>query len=456
MCPRQGRRATPIWPGIGPFINNLLRLATYDSCDKLSLGYLVAVTIHSSGKQRAARRYEENKARALSIDRRVRADLAAREDVEPEILYYLADDNSGDVRKNLAINPATPARANLILATDDDIEVRMELARKICRLLPDITDQQAVALLQRTIEVLEILARDQTAAVRAIVAEALKDSLDVPKSIVMTLARDVEEIVACPILEYSPLLSDNDLLEIMASGIAAGGLQGIARRQNIGEEVSDVLVAQLEMPVMSALLANPSAKIREETLDRIIDQAETVEALHEPLVMRLNLSLRAMRRIAGFVAFSLVETLARRHNLPEQAEKQLKAIVRGRIDETREFDKTPKAKGRAAAEKLYADAKLDEDAVSEAVEARDQEFVTAALALLADFSHEKVSAMLSSRSGKIATSLCWRAGLGMRLAYKIQTMIAFVPGKDLVNARNGFDYPYSPGEMEWQLSFYEN
>lgn len=187
------------------------------------------VTIHSRGKKDASRQYEENKARALSLDSKVRAALAAREDVEPEILYYLADDQSGDVRRNLAINPATPAKANFILATDEDMEVRMELARKIGRLLPDISGEEAALLLKRTIEIIEILAKDQTAAVRAIVAEALKDSQKVPRKVVMTLARDVEEIVAAPILEYSPLLSDDDLLEIIASGIAAGALSGIAR-----------------------------------------------------------------------------------------------------------------------------------------------------------------------------------------------------------------------------------
>src|SRR5690606_26684013 len=101
-----------------------------------------------------------------------------------------------------AINPATPAKANFILATDEDMEVRMELARKIGRLLPDISGEEAALLLKRTIEIIEILAKDQTAAVRAIVAEALKDSQKVPRKVVMTLARDVEEIVAAPILEY--------------------------------------------------------------------------------------------------------------------------------------------------------------------------------------------------------------------------------------------------------------
>lgn len=401
--------------------------------------------------------YEENKARALSMDVTVRADLAAYEDTEPEILYYLTDDSSDEVRKNLALNPCTPVKANLILAQDEDEEVRIELARKICRLLPDLSGEQTAIILEKTIEVLEILAQDQVTAVRAIIAESLKESVDAPKNIIMDLAKDVEEIVASPILEYSPLLSDNDLLEIMASGIAAGALPAVARRPGLSEDVSEAVVAQLEVPAISTLLANPSAKIREETLDQIIDQAESVEPLHEPLAMRLNLSLRAMRRISGFVAFSLVEKLVSRNNLPSATEKELKSIVRGRIDETREFVPSDEAEdsGRTRAEKLFAERKLDEEVISDAVDLKDQEFVITSLSLLSQYSAKKINTMLASRNGKVVTSLCWKAGLPMRLAFKIQTVIAHVPRRDIVNARNGIEYPFTDKEMDWQLSFYE-
>jgi uncharacterized protein (DUF2336 family) len=399
--------------------------------------------------------YEDNKARALSTDVAVRADLAAYEDAEPEILYYLTDDSSGKVRKNLALNPCTPVKANLILAQDEDEEVRMDLARKICRLLPDHSVEQTAIILEKTIEVLEIHDKDQETALRVIISETLKESVEAPKNIILNLAKDVEEIVASPILEYSPLLSDNDLLEIMASGIAAGALPAVARRPDLSEDVSDAVVAQLEVPAISSLLANPSAKIREDTLDQIMDQAESVEPLHEHLVMRLNLSLRAMRRISGFVASSLVEKLVHRNNLPPATEKELKSIVRDRIEQTREFMPTGEGGGKTRAEKMFAESRLDEEAIADAVDLKDQEFVVASLSLLGKYSSKKVSAMLASRNGKVVTSLCWKAGLSMRLAFKIQTAIAHVPRGDIVNARNGIEFPFTDKEMEWQLSFYE-
>ena len=400
--------------------------------------------------------YEDNKARARSTDVAVRMELAASEKTEPEILYYLTDDSSDDVRKNLAHNTQTPIQADLRLARDAQVEVRMELARKICRLIPNLSGDAAVILLNKTIEVLEILAEDQAAAVRAIISDSLKDSQTAPKSIVELLARDVEETVASPILEYSPLLSDIDLLEIMASGVAAGALSAIARRSGLDEDVSSAVVGSLEVPAIAALLANPSARIREETLEQIMDHAEAIEPLHEPLVMRLDLSLRAMRRIAGFVASSMMEKLVLKHDLSPDVEKELKNIVRNRIEETREFGVLTKEVEKSRAESLFAEGKLDEEAVTEAVDGKDTNFIIAALSLLTDYNMETVTSMFSSRNGKVVTSLCWKAGLSMRLAFKIQTKIAHVPRRDLINARNGMEYPFTDKEMDWQLSFYGN
>ena len=62
-----------------------------------------------------------------------------------------------------------------------------------------------------------------------------------------------------------------------------------------------MLVKSLDVPGVAALLVNPDARIRKETLERIVEQAEEIEAWHMPLALRADLSARAIRRIAGFV-----------------------------------------------------------------------------------------------------------------------------------------------------------
>jgi len=78
--------------------------------------------------------YEESREIAKNGSDRTRADLAQREDLRPEVLYFLAEDPSPSVRRHIAANALTPRQADLILARDDDEVVRAELAAKVAKL----------------------------------------------------------------------------------------------------------------------------------------------------------------------------------------------------------------------------------------------------------------------------------------------------------------------------------
>ncbi|HSZ74924.1 MAG TPA: hypothetical protein VK779_08890, partial [Rhizomicrobium sp.] len=69
-------------------------------------------------------------------------ELAGRTDAGPDVLYYLAAKGAAAIRRAVAANSATPARANRLLADDTDDDVRAELARKIGRLMPDLAREE--------------------------------------------------------------------------------------------------------------------------------------------------------------------------------------------------------------------------------------------------------------------------------------------------------------------------
>jgi uncharacterized protein (DUF2336 family) len=408
------------------------------------------------GLPRGPVEYEAARELARSADPAVRHALALREDTRAEILYYLAEDETSAVRSAIAANPSTPGQANVLLAKDANDEVRTDLARKIGRLLPDLDAHTSSRVREMTIEVLETLARDQLPKVRAILAEAVKSTNRVPHDIIRRLAQDVETIVAAPILEYSPLLSDEDLLEIIASGTAHGGLAAIARRSGVASPVADAIVATLDVPAVAALLANPSAQIREETLDAIIEHAESIDSWHEPLVMRTELSVRAMRRICQFVGASLVDILVERHQLPPALEKELKKNVRRRIEQAPPPPDTPKQRPAERLAALAEAGKLDDESISDAVDAGDREFALLALAHLAKLPLAVVSKIVEARSPKGVTALAWKAGLSMRTAMRLQLRLAMIAPKSVMNARNGVDYPLSDADMEWQIGYFSS
>ena len=398
--------------------------------------------------------YEDARAVLETHHRSAERALAARADAEPEMLYYLAEKGDEATRRAVASNRTTPAKADRILADDVDPSVRFELARKIGRLLPDLLASERERVCELTLETLQKLADDQLPRVRAILAEEIAGLDCVPKDIVLKLANDAEETVCVPILEYSPLLSDNDLLEIIATARAQSALAAVAKRRGISETVSDAIIASLDIPSVAALLANPNARIREEAIEKIIDHAETIEQWHGPLAMRTDLSLRALRRIAGFVGAALLEQLCDRHGLDDETQAHLNRCLRQRLE--REDEKSRNAADGLHAEILraYKKGELTEEYVEKAVLMGRRDAVFECLAVLAPAHRSTVEKIFASRSAKAITALCWKAGLSMRVAFKVQGLIAKLHADELLPARAGVAYPLTEAEMQWHLSYF--
>lgn len=395
--------------------------------------------------------YEEARERLGTADAAERRQLAAEETLEPEMLYYLAGDAAAGTRALVAANPGTPHQANLLLAGDEACEVRQELAAKIGRLLPDISAAERTALRERTIELIETLARDHEPRVRAILAEEIKASTFVPPHVAQRLARDPEIAVCGPILRYSPLLSDADLIELIATTQVAGVIEAIAGRESLSADVSDKVVASLDIPAVATLLANRSAEIRAATMEEVVRHAEEVIQWHAPMAMRPDLSVRAVRRIAQFVGRDLLHSLGERIGLDEET----RALLAGRMNER--LAEPPPSEAAETAERIVRRAReqgrLDAGFVSEAAEAGHGEQVILALTLLSGLQPAAVRRVLASRNGKAITALVWRARLPMRVSVSIQTHLMRLTPPDLVPARGGSAFPLSEDEMTRLLDY---
>lgn len=397
--------------------------------------------------------YEDARAALEKQNHQATLELAGSTGTRPEMLYYMAKEGTHDVRRIVAANASTPYQADRLLAADSDDGVRVELSRKIARLLPGADDATHAQLREHAIGLLQILANDQAPRVRQVLAEELKSSPEVPRNVILQLAGDNEPAVFIPILEYSPLLSDDDLREIIALAKTQEALSAVARRHGLSEAVADGIAASLDIPAVTALLTNASAHIREDTLNFIVDHATDLMAWHQPLAQRPNLSVRLMRRIAGFVASALVEDMICRNDLGAGDGEALLGRVRARMDAEpvhREEMENVYATVRAMHEK----GALDEDFVQDAIKMKRRDLVTHALAVLAHMSMPQLEKVLASKDGRKVTALAWQAGLSMRTAYRLQVDIALVPPQKLLSARNGVDYPLKPAQMADLLAPY--
>jgi uncharacterized protein (DUF2336 family) len=288
---------------------------------------------------------------------------------------------------------------------------------------------------------------------RAILAEEIKALDCVPRDIILALARDLHAVVAGPILQYSPLLSDADLIEIIACGQVQEVLTAIARRKPVSSPVADRLVQSLDVPAVAALLVNPDAKIRKETMDRIVEQAEEIQAWHMPLALRADLSARAIRRMGSLVGAGIIERLAARNDLSDTTRIHLNRELRARLAQP--DNSMPGAPAPAEAVALAVkENRLDGLFVEQAAQAGSRETVVLALAQLANVTEQTVKKILTAGNAKPIVALVWHAHLSMRVAFKIQTFLMKLPSRDVLPARGGIGFPLSKEEMRWHLTYF--
>lgn len=400
--------------------------------------------------------YEEAKHVAAKGDAKARAELASHEDLEPEFLYFFAKDEDPDVRRAVAKNDGSPLQADLILAKDIDDSVREELAFKIGRLVPSLTEIESQQLAEMTFQVLEILAQDQVPQIRAIISDEIKHLTNVPKRLIKRLAEDAEITVAGPILEYSPLLTDEQILQIVTSGLRGGLLEAVARRKNISNRISQAVVDQEEDPAIAELLKNQTAKISDKLMEEIAIHAETRPDLHLPLVDRRSLSKSTLRRIATFVSAALVERMLSSNKLEEGLAHEIRLAVRERIDAGDiETEKPKSAADAAAADKLFKAGKLDEYAVLDAIDEANIEFLQRSYELLTGLPADHVERMLKSESAKGLCALAWKAGHGADIAVSLQRRIGKIPAKSMIHEKTNGGYQMDEGELEWYVDYFK-
>lgn len=403
--------------------------------------------------------YEQAKELASHENPKVREMLAARSDLKPEILYFLTDDPSAEVRRVLAENSSTPSHADLLLAKDSDLDVRGGLAEKIARLAPGLSSDEQSKVQQMTSEALDILARDQVTRVRQVLSEALKDVAGAPPDVIRQLAWDTELVVSGPILEFSPVLTDEDLLEIIDQGTVAGRLSAISKRAEVPETVTDAIVATFDEDAVALLLGNPKAQIREETLDLILDQAPNVITWHEPLVTRPALPARASSRLARFVADGLLNILSEREDLPADVLEEVRAVVTERLqgDEAEPAEKaderTPSELAHEQAVGLHQAGELSETEIIAALKADERDLVMAAIAVRCELPMLAIQKVVLKKDAKGMVSLCWKAGLSAQLAEEIQSNLVGIEAGKVIAAEPDGSFALKDEDMEWQLEF---
>jgi hypothetical protein len=378
----------------------------------------------------------------MATDEATRVRLGSRIDAAPHELHALAEDESVTVRAALAMNPATPAATNAALAHDADERVRALLAAKLATLAPTLSDGARERLRQETYDTLTALAGDEAVRVRAAIAEVVKGLPDAPRAIITRLAQDEAETVCEPVIRFSPLLTADDLIALVADAPSAGTRLAVARREAIEVSVSDALAAGGTDDIVLALLMNGSAQIREATLDALVERSVHHSDWHEPLVKRPALSAHSLRVLSRIVADHLVEELAARSDLDPATALDLRARVAARLGQASEPEPASTSGAKLTEEDLLAAAR-DGDARKAAM----------ILAAASGMPLPAIRRAATLRSAKGLVSLAWKAGFTMKSGYAMQVLLARLSPSIAIKAGPGNSFPLTVQEMCWQLDF---
>ncbi len=199
------------------------------------------------------------------------------------------------------------------LSRDPAPQVRAELAGKVAQSL----QSQSLRLFEIDIavDILRMLARDLEVQVRRAVALSLCHSGTAPHDVMLRLAEDVAD-VAMPVLQFSKLLTDEELIQIAEHAEEVLKLVAIAKREQVSAVVSSALVNSCDEKVIHVLFKNPGATIDDATLEREWAYLSSRPLLLETLVHRSGLSVAIAEKLYASVATELKAYLASAYHLP--------------------------------------------------------------------------------------------------------------------------------------------
>lgn len=397
-------------------------------------------------------KYEREKKIAAGDNVPKKQKLAANPDAHPEILFYLATDKDLETRRAVARNISTPVQAGDILVKDQDVDVRMLLAQRLVKLLPELAEDVHGQLYAFAVKTLHQLARDEVAKIRVALSTALQDHAYAPPEVVKVLAQDVERAVAEPILRHCAKLSDEELLDILQHHPAGWVGQAMAMRDNISPELAEGYAELMDEEGGRLLLENSKHRFSEQTFSKIVEKSREYVSWQEPIALRPELSYALARQLAGFAGDAVLKTLSARRDFDKEMAAEISAMVKRRVAFMSSVN--PNETLEQKVNRYVAAGQLTPETISDALAWREEGFVKLGLSRVSGVHQLIIDKIFASQSPKSITALAWYCGLPMRTAVELQKLLGKVPTQSLIYARAGVDYPLNEADMIWQLEFF--
>ena len=180
-----------------------------------------------------------------------------------------------------------------VLNGDANVVERDQLFRNMAQLFSYVSDRCDDEQVAQYDEVLCQLAELVEVEARTHVAKLLAPLDRAPGNVVVKLANDTYD-VAAPLLEFSNVLSDDDLIDIISSQSEEHRV-AIAGRKNVPQRVGDAIVEHGDSPSVARLVRNVTAELGRETLERLAARAAQDAGIAADLRGRNDIDWKGLR-----------------------------------------------------------------------------------------------------------------------------------------------------------------
>lgn len=301
-------------------------------------------------------------------------------------------------------------RTSLIVALEDALrrgspERRAETLRRITDLFLGAADRFSAEQITLFDDVMGRLIDRIEMRALAELSHRLGPVPNAPEGVVRQLARNDAIAVAGPVLVQSARLGEADLVEIAASKSQAH-LLAIARRQDLGESITEVLVRRGNPYVKRNVAANPAAAFSAATYGELVASAQADDTLAERMVQRADIPPAQFRALLNQATEQV------RARLVAAAPPERHADIRRVLDEvSREIaDRAAKPRDYAPAINQlrleFPNGRPSERDVAKFAAARDFERTVAALSLVAAIPAELVERLMTVERPEPVLILC--------------------------------------------------
>ncbi len=209
-----------------------------------------------------------------------------------------------------------------VLNGDANVAERDQLFRNMAQLYSYVSDRCDDEQVAQYDEVLCQLAELVEVEARSHVAKLLAPLERAPGNVVVRLANDTIE-VAAPLLEFSNVLSDDDLIEIITNRTEAHRV-AIAGRAIVAARVGDAIVEHGGTSSVIRLVRNPNAELAQGTVERLVVRASHDAEIAADLRGRTDIDWKGLRGEIHAAGDKVLQSVA-------EIDAQLDPVTMGKV-----------------------------------------------------------------------------------------------------------------------------